>query len=74
MVLLQEGVEDLMVIEQEWVEVEVRVIHLELVELEEQRVRTVHLVLEVEEVVGMSLIERVLEEDLVLLVRLRLTV
>ncbi len=53
---------------------EVLEIHLELVELEEPRVLTVHLVLEVEEVVGMRLKERVLEEDLVLLVRLRLMV
>ena len=53
---------------------EVQAIHLELAELEEQRISTVHLVLEVEEVDGMSLIERVLEEDLVLLVRLRLMV
>jgi len=54
--------------------VEVRVIHLELVELVERRIQTVHLVLEVEEVDETSLTERVLEEDLVLLVRLRLTV
>jgi hypothetical protein len=43
---------------------------LELAELEEPRIQTVHLDLEVEEVDGMRLTERVLEEDLVLRVRL----
>jgi len=56
------------------VEVEVQAIHLEVAELEEQRIQTVHLVLEVGVVDRMSLTERVLEEDLVLLVSLRLMV
>ena len=74
MVLLQAVAVHWMLIEQVLVEVEVRAIHLELAELVAQKIQTVHLVLEAEEVDGMRMTERVLEEDLVLLVRLRLRV